>query len=72
MGMGVNSVLNCTHIIRSQVEYSESTGSVILRCVLETPATGERRGFTDVGAMMEALQNELLDIQNQIMPPHQE
>lgn len=35
--MKVNPVLNYTLIIRSQVEYSTATQSVVLPCILETP-----------------------------------
>ena len=68
MAMNVNSVSNCTHIIRSQVEYSVSTQTVILRCIVEIPATGERRrGFAPLDALMDALRTELTNMQDQIV-----
>ena len=66
--MKVNPVMYNTLIIRSQIEYS-TTQSVILRCVLETPATGQRRGFTDLDALLFALRTELTELQIQITPP---
>ena len=65
--MNVNLISNCTHIIRSQAEYSASTEEVVLRCILEIPATGERRGFASMEALIEALQDELTDMQEQIV-----
>ena len=56
-------------IIRSQVEYSGVTQTVILRCLLEKAATGQRRGFADVDALLIALRAELMDLQSQILPP---
>ena len=70
--MNVNSVLNCTLIIRSQVEYSVTVGTVILRCILEVPATGQRRGFTSTEDLLAALRAELMAVQNQIVPPDQQ
>lgn len=69
--MKVNPVLNYTLIIRSQVEYSAATQRAVLRCILETPATGQRRGFSDAEALLTALRAELLELQNQIRPPPQ-
>lgn len=65
--MNMNAVGNCTHIIRSQIEYSASTQTVTMRCILETLATGERRGFSDMDELMIALRTELIDIQTQIV-----
>ena len=65
--MNVNLLGTCTHLIRSQVEFSESTQTMILRCILEVPATGERRGFVSMDALMETLRDELTDMQNQIV-----
>ncbi|MFN8494723.1 MAG: hypothetical protein U0350_44385 [Caldilineaceae bacterium] len=70
--MKANPVMYSTLIIRSQAEYSTITQSVILRCVLETPATGQRRGFTDLDDLLVALRAELMELQNQIIPPEQE
>ncbi len=65
--MNVNAVSNCTHIVRSQVEYNAATQTVILRCILEITTTGKRLGFTDVDALMDALRAELIDMQIQIV-----
>lgn len=65
--MKANPVMYSTLIIRSQVEYS-TTQSVILRCVLEMPATGQRRGFTDLDDLLVALRAELMELQRQIIP----
>jgi len=67
--MNVNPVINCTLIIRSQAEYSAATQTAILRCILESPVTGQRRGFTDVEALLTVLRAELTEIQSQIIPP---
>jgi hypothetical protein len=61
-------VVNCTFIIRSQVEYSAATQAVVLRCMLEKSATGQRRGFTEVEALLAALRAELMELQSQILP----
>lgn len=70
--MKVDQVRNCTLIIRSQVEYSAATQRAVLRCILETPATGQRRGFSDMEALLTALRAELLTLQNQLMPAEEE
>jgi hypothetical protein len=70
--MNINPVANCILIIRSQAEYSAATQTVVLRCLLEKTATGQRRGFTDVDALLTALRAELMEIQNQIIPPDQQ
>ncbi|MEZ4868833.1 MAG: hypothetical protein R3C14_46340 [Caldilineaceae bacterium] len=67
--MKVNPVINCTLIIRSQAEYSAATQTVVLRCVLEMPATGQRHGFTEVEALLITLRAQLTDLQSQIIPP---
>ncbi|MCB0099726.1 MAG: hypothetical protein KDE46_28530 [Caldilineaceae bacterium] len=69
--MKVNPVINCTLVIRSQMEYSRATQAVSLRCILEMPVTGKRVGFTDVESLLAALRAELANIQNQIIPPGQ-
>ena len=66
--MKANRVIYSNHIIRSQIEYSTETQTVVVRCILEIPATGQRRGFTSLEALITALQNELLELQSQIMP----
>ena len=65
--MKVNPVMYNTLIVRSQVEYS-TTQAVILRCILEIPATGQRHGFTDLDTLLVALRAELLEFQRQIIP----
>jgi hypothetical protein len=70
--MNSNPVANCTLIIRSQVEYSAATQTVVLRCLLEKTATGQRRGFTDVDALLTALRAELIELQSRIIPPDQQ
>ncbi len=67
--MKPNPVIYRTLIVRNQIEYSEATQTVITRCVLEIPSTGQHQGFTDVEAMLAALGAELRLIQNQIIPP---
>ena len=64
--MDVYPVSNCTHIIRIQMEFSLTTQRFVLRCILETPATGERRGFTDMDALTAALYAELTDMQDRM------
>jgi len=66
--MNVNPVRNCTLIIRSQAEYSAATQAVVMRYILETPATGERCGFTDAETLLAILRAELDEFQNQTMP----
>lgn len=67
--MNSNPVANCTLIIRSQAEYSVATQRIVVRCLLEKSTTGQRRGFTDVDTLLIALRAELLELQNQIIPP---
>ena len=69
--MKANSVVYCNLIIRSQLEYSAATQAVIVRCMLEMPSTGQRQGFTDVEALLDALRVELTAMQNQIISPGQ-
>lgn len=66
--MKTNSVIYHNLIIRSQAEYSAATQLVIFRCILETPATGQRHGFTDVDALLTVLRAELMELQTQIIP----
>lgn len=69
--MNINPVTTCTLIIRSQIEYSIAAQEVIVRCILEKSATGQRRGFTDVEVLLTALRAELMELQNQMIPPEQ-
>jgi hypothetical protein len=70
--MKINPVANCTLIIRSQAEYSVATRTVVMRCLLEKAATGQRRGFTEVDALLTALRAELMELQSQMIPPDQQ
>ena len=70
--MKSNPVIYYNLIIRSQIEYSASNQAVIVRCILETPANGHRRGFTNIDAMLAVLRAELMGVQNGIMPQGQE
>lgn len=63
-----NPVINCTFIIRSQAEYSSAAQAMSVRCILEMPATGQHRGFTDVETLLNNLRAELAEIHNQIIP----
>lgn len=69
--MNINPVTTCTLIIRSQVEYSIAAQEVIVRCILEKSATGQRRGFSNVEALLTALRAELMELQSQMIPPEQ-
>lgn len=71
VSMNSNRVVNCMFVLRSEAEYSVATQRVILRCVLEVPATGQRQGYTEVEALLTALRTELLTIQAQMIPPNQ-
>lgn len=64
--MKLNSVRNCTFLIRAQVEYCTVTGKVSLRCMLEIPAVGQRRGFTDAETLLASLRSELSKLQEQV------
>ena len=70
--MNTNPVAYCTLIIRSQVEYSLTTQTVVMRCMLEKSATGQRHGFTDVDALLTVLRAELMALQTQIIPLDQQ
>ena len=70
--MKSNPVMYCTLIIRSQVEYSIVAQAVIVRCMLETPATGHRHGFTDVDALLATLRSELMELHDRMIPQRKE
>jgi hypothetical protein len=70
--MKANSTRYRNFIIRSQVEYSAATQAVTFRCILETPSTGQRHGFTDLEALLTTLRAELTAFQNQIIPLDEE
>ena len=62
--MDDNSVINCIYIIRSQAEYIADTQSMVVRCTLEVPTTGQRCGFSDVEDLLSALRLELTATHN--------
>jgi len=70
--MHINPVSNTTFIIRCQAEYSAVTRTVIVRCILETPATGQHRSFSDMYTLLAAIQADLIALQNELRPPGQE
>jgi hypothetical protein len=70
--MRANPVVYSNFIIRVQNEYCLASQTVVTRCLLETLANGERRGFTEIGALLDALRAELLALQNRIIPCEQE
>ncbi len=70
--MKTNPVSNCTFIIRCQAEYSAATQTVTLRCILETPTTGQRRSFSDMQALLAALEADLLSMQSRLIVSGQE
>lgn len=70
--MKINPVAYYTLIIRSQAEYSAGTQSVIFRCLLESPSTNQRQGFTDLEALLTALCAELTEFQSRLIPPNEQ
>lgn len=70
--MNDHPVRNCTFIIRTQAEYSPTSQRVVLRCILETPAKGQRQGFTDTDALLAAVRAKLEDLQSQTARHDQE
>jgi hypothetical protein len=62
----LNPVGNYSLVIRVQAEYSPATQMVTLRCMLETPATGEHRGFTDLDALLAAIEASVLALQDEL------
>ena len=70
--MKANPVRHYTLIIRSQVEYSIPTQAMNLRYMMATPTNGQHRGFADIDDLLAAVRAELLEMQNQIIPPDQE
>ncbi len=62
----MNPVGNYSLVIRVQAEYSPATQTVTLRCMLETPATGQHRGFTDLDALLAAIQAHVLALQDDL------
>ena len=70
--MTTNPTINCILIIRSQAEYSPASQMMCVRYILEIPATGQRRGFTDMEALLKALRIELVETHRQIIPAEQQ
>ena len=68
----LNPVGHYTLVLRVQAEYSIAAQMVTLRCRLETPATGEHRGFSDIHALLAAIEADLLAIQNRLRVSGQE
>ena len=46
-------------VIRVWHEEAVENGEIVLRCLLERPDTGQRSGFTNTEALLEALHAEL-------------
>lgn len=65
--MKTNPVSNCTFIIRCQAEYSAASRTVTLRCILEMPAGGRHRSFSDMDALLAALEADLLSMQSRLV-----
>ena len=68
----INPVGHYTLVLRVQAEYSIAAQTVTLRCRLETPATGQHRGFTELPALLAAIEADLLAIQNHLRASGQE
>ncbi len=68
----LNPVGNYTFIIRCQAEYSAATRTVTLRCILEMPATGQHRSFSDMHALLAAIEADLLSMQSRLLLSEQE
>lgn len=66
--MKSNAVDFHNFIIRSQIEYSAAGRTTAVRCILETSATGERRGFTDIDALLACLREEMIAARNHARP----
>ena len=68
----INPIGHCTLVLRVQAEYSVAAQTVTLRCRLETPSTGQHRGFSDIHALLAAIEADLLAIQNRLRVSGQE
>jgi hypothetical protein len=68
----INPVGHCTLVLRVQAEYSIAAETVTLRCRLETPATGQHRGFSDLPALLAAIEADLLAMQQRLLVTDQE
>lgn len=70
--LAVNPVGNCTLVVRVQVEYNVAAQTVTLRCRLEAPATGQHRGFSELPALLAAIEADLLALQQRLIGAEQE
>ena len=68
----LNPVGHCTLVLRVQAEYSIAAQTVTLRCRLEAPSTGQHRGFSDLHALLAAIEADLLDMQQRLIVGEQE
>ena len=68
----IHPVGHCTLVLRVQAEYNVATQTVALRCRLETPATGQHRGFSDLPALLAAIEADLLAMQQSLLVAGQE
>lgn len=58
---------NCVLIVRCQAAYSPASRSVAVHCILETPGSaGQQRSFSDVYALLAAIQTDLLKLQSNL------
>ena len=58
--MPIKSLVYRTYIVRAWLETESDDGKRAWRLVIETPSTGERRGFSSSEAFIEALCQRLL------------
>ena len=58
--MPVKSLIYRTYIVRAWLEAESDDGKRAWRLVIETPSTGERRGFSSREAFIDALCQRLL------------
>lgn len=68
----IQPVSNCTLVLRVQAEYSVAAQATTLRCRLETPATGEHRGFSDLHALLAAIETDLLAMQQLLVTEYEQ
>ena len=63
----INPVGHYTLVLRVQAEYNVAAQTVTLRCRLETPTTGQHRGFADLHALLAAIEADLLAMQQRLI-----
>ena len=68
----IHPVGHSTLVLQVQAEYNAATQTVVLRCRLETPATGQHRGFSDLPALLTAIEADLLALQQRLLVAEQE